>query len=198
MADEMDHDRDARALIASALKRSGMSARRAAQDMPITDTRLRHIINGYQPAGRGQRIKVIAPTDTLAEIALALGITPEAMDRTERKDAAAAMRARLADNDLIPGNRAMSRILAEHDEIREWAEDGIEIYMPPDSLLRLFDNEQLLAEVQRRMERGDGISRDHDDPPPYIGPPTDVSEDSDTPGLAPAAETGDIEESGEF
>lgn len=150
----MEHDREARALLARALKNSGKSARKASEKMQITDTRLRHIINGYQPIGRGERIPVFAPTDTMANIALALDITPDAMAEAGRVDVARAMSARLRETTEGGGSvdaREWTRILAEHDEIREWAEDGLEVYMPPDSILRMFDDTQLLAEVLRRM-----------------------------------------------
>ncbi len=129
-----------RDLLARKLRESGLSARKAAEGMSITDTRLRHIINGYQPVGRGQRIDVVAPTDTLASIALALNATPDEVAAAGRPDAAEMMR-------KILGERAMEnygdtsrewlKILAEHEEIREWASEGIAIFMPPDAILEM-------------------------------------------------------------
>lgn len=145
-------------LVKRALKASGMSARQAALSMDISDTRLRHIINGYQPVGRGQRIDVHAPGDTLARIADALNITPEELEQVGRPDAAHELRLRLTAWDREDGNFSSLQ-----QSIQEWAEDPL-IYIPPAEMLRLFEDAALFGELERRMEnlrahlRGDARS----------------------------------------
>lgn len=75
-------------LIAEALRRSGMSARSAASAAGISDTRWRHIVSGYQPAGQGNYIPVSAPAETLARMAQAVGVTPDQLADAGRGDAA--------------------------------------------------------------------------------------------------------------
>lgn len=75
-------------LIAEALKRSRRSARSAARDAGISDTRWRHIVSGYQPAGSGNFIPVSAPAETLARMAQAVGVTPDQLADVGRGDAA--------------------------------------------------------------------------------------------------------------
>jgi hypothetical protein len=75
-------------LISEALKRSGRSARGAAATAGISDTRWRHIVSGYQPAGAGNYIPVSAPAETLARMAQAVGVTPDQLADAGRGDAA--------------------------------------------------------------------------------------------------------------
>ena len=75
-------------LIANAQKRLGLSARKAAAAAGISDSRWRHIINGYQPVGQGQTIPVRAPADTLARMASVVGVTPKELAVAGRADAA--------------------------------------------------------------------------------------------------------------
>lgn len=77
------------ALIERALKLSGLSARKASTQAGISDARWRHIVNGYQPAGRGQVIPVTAPAGTLARMARVVGVTAAQLREAGRGDAAA-------------------------------------------------------------------------------------------------------------
>lgn len=149
------YEGDERELLKRALQASGMSARQAASKMDISDTRLRHIINGYQPVGRGQRIHVVAPEDTLARIAMVLDVSPEELEAAGRADAAHELRKRIREqHDLGDDSGAVI------EAIQEWAEDPVN-YLPPDDALRFFDDSALLGEVGRRlgilraMARGD-------------------------------------------
>ena len=136
-----------RQVLRKALQASGMSARQAATKMDISDTRLRHIINGYQPAGRGQKIAVVAPEDTLARIAMALDVTPEELERAGRRDAANELRAR--QRELISIGDDSGTVV---EAIAAWAEDPVN-YIPPDDALRFFDDSALLGELERRLGR---------------------------------------------
>ena len=146
-------------LIQEALRASGLSARRASELMPISDSRLRHIIRGYQPVGQGQRISVVAPADTLADIALALDVTPEQMLRAGRRDAADLMTRRLdlegASEGEMPfgvNRRTWVRHVTHFSEIQEWASRGLlDGRSAPDGVLRYIADEQLVAEISLRM-----------------------------------------------
>lgn len=89
---ENDYQRPEGKLLGDAMKRTGKSARKLAPDTGLTDSRLRHIVNGYQPAGQGQKIVVIAPADTLARIARAFGVTADQLENAGRSDAADLLR----------------------------------------------------------------------------------------------------------
>lgn len=91
MSSTSEQQRPEGRLIAQAITARGLSVRKAAKGTGITDTRLRHIINGYAPVGRGQRVEVVAPADTLARIAHSLDITPEQLREAGRDDAAAVL-----------------------------------------------------------------------------------------------------------
>lgn len=80
------------ALIAKALGESGESARTAASQIGISDTRLRQIISGKQPAGGGNSFPVIAPSITIARIAQYFDISPEELEEAGRDDAAEDLR----------------------------------------------------------------------------------------------------------
>src|SRR5690349_16877507 len=88
MSDTNDYQRPEGRLLAAAMARTGQSARRIAEQIGISDTRLRHIVNGYSPVGRGQKVEAIAPPTTLARIAATLDITAEELVRVGRTDAA--------------------------------------------------------------------------------------------------------------
>lgn len=79
-------------LIEEATKASGRSVRGIAANVGISDTRLRHLVRGWQPGPNGEPIASHAPARTLARIAVVLGISPEALTEAGRQDAA----------DLIP------------------------------------------------------------------------------------------------
>lgn len=77
----------------------------------MSDTRWRHIVNGYQPVGRGEAIQVVAPAATLARMARVVGVTAEELRGVGRDDAAEEMTetdgtlVRPTDDDALPAFR---------------------------------------------------------------------------------------------
>lgn len=80
-------------LIAAALKRSGMSARKAAKLVPISEGRWRQIVNGYQTVSAGVHIPVEGPPETVARMASVVRVTPEQLEQVGRADVAEELRA---------------------------------------------------------------------------------------------------------
>lgn len=159
MADDSDQSRALGDLISEAIRRQDLSVRAAAQKIGISDSRLRQIINGRQPVGRGEYIAVFAPEDTLARIALELGISPEELEAVDRGDAAWSLRKRLPDlSSIRPEDRDITwrRIMADHEEIREWAEDPVN-YIPPDVILTFFSSSALQSEIARRLDIAESV-----------------------------------------
>lgn len=148
----MTEQRPEGVLIANALKRSGLSARKAASAAGISDTRLRHIITGYQPAGGGSRIPVVAPADTLARIAFSLSILEDELRQAGRSDAADI----LADTFSQMATRdhpAREEVHAAYQALDSWrARTDFRLTRPPDEALELFTDEQLNDEIGRRLE----------------------------------------------
>jgi transcriptional regulator with XRE-family HTH domain len=145
-------------LIALTLKRRGLSVRAAAKQVPISDSRLRQIINGYETPRRDVCLPVIAPAGKLALIALAFGITPGQLEEAERADAASELRELrkqppLADAPRGSGNdrpapawdiaEARAGMLAISEEIGELG-------------ARVQEIAKRLEEIERRAEEGDG------------------------------------------
>jgi len=147
---EKEHQRPEGRLLGDALRRSGMSARQAAPLAHISDTRLRHIINGYQPY-QGQQLKVVGPADTVARIARVVGVTPDQLAAAGRPDAAAILRER----ETAPTTRG-AELVRHRDEGREDLVAFLADYdpqkLPPASGLRLFDELQMLEELRHRIE----------------------------------------------
>lgn len=79
-------------LIQRVMQQRGLSASRVARLAGISPERWRQITNGYEAAGRGQRVEVIAPAGTLAKMAHAIGISPEQLEEAGRTDAAQVLR----------------------------------------------------------------------------------------------------------
>lgn len=88
MAHETPRQTREGSLIEAAAKASGRSIRQLAANAGISDTRWRHIVRGWQPAPGGSQSPVNAPASTLARMAHAAGVTPEALAETGRTDAA--------------------------------------------------------------------------------------------------------------
>ncbi|WP_225793823.1 hypothetical protein [Streptomyces aculeolatus] len=83
--------------ITAALKRTKLSARRAAELAGISDARWRQITSGYQMVS-GNPIPVRdAPAETVARMALVADVTPEELEEDDRPDAAGELRQLLAD-----------------------------------------------------------------------------------------------------
>ena len=83
------------ALIAAALKRSGLTARQAAKESGLSDARWRQIVSGYQSIS-GSYVPVRAPGDRLALMARVVGVTAEQLREAGRDDAAAELEELLA------------------------------------------------------------------------------------------------------
>lgn len=105
-------------LIELALKRTRSSIRKAAAEVPISEGRLRQIINGYETRGAGVHLAVRAPAETLASIARAFGITPEQLEGADRADAAAELRDLLTTEPTPPASET-DRVKLAHEKIRE-------------------------------------------------------------------------------
>lgn len=90
---ETKHQRPEGRLIEAARKRHtpALSVRKAATAAGISDGRWRQIANGYQSVGAGQVAIVEGPPETLARMALAVGVTPEELRSVGRIDAADAL-----------------------------------------------------------------------------------------------------------
>lgn len=80
------------ALIKTALKRSGMSARKAAQEAGLSEGRWRQIVDGYQVVSAGNYQPLRGPAETVARMAAIAGVTAEALETAGRDDAARELR----------------------------------------------------------------------------------------------------------
>lgn len=157
MSETAEYQRPEGRLIQEVADSKGVSMRALAEAIGMSEARVRNIVNGYQAVGQGQRISIHGPEDTVAKMAGALKISPEQLEAAGRPDAAHALRRRLPggpmpewageDEDEIWRN-----VVAEHEEIREWAEDPANI-MPPDAILNHFSTDSLLGEVASRVAR---------------------------------------------
>jgi hypothetical protein len=75
-------------LIEGAASVSGLSVKKLAANAGISDTRWRHIVRGWQPGPGGAMNPVVAPANTLARMALAVGVSAEDLIEAGRGDAA--------------------------------------------------------------------------------------------------------------
>lgn len=150
MSETAEYQRPEGQLIQNAAKNKGVSMRELADLIDLSEARVRNIVNGYQAVGQGQRISIVGPEDTVAKMAGALGITPEELEEAGRRDAAHALRRRLPGGPLPEWadeeDEVWRNVVAEHEEIREWAEDP-ENYMPPDAILHYFSTDALVGEL---------------------------------------------------
>lgn len=147
--EERDYERPEGALIKAAAKRARLSMRKLASAVGISDTRIRHIVNGYQPVGHGQVIEIVAPADTLARIAEAAGVTQDEMREAGRPDAADEM-AQLASVTRVDGKLSVSNRAEELRMLREYvdAPEAERPRNPPTKPLSLWSIPQLLSAVQ--------------------------------------------------
>jgi transcriptional regulator with XRE-family HTH domain len=114
-------------LIGDAQKRLHISARKAAEELGMSDTRWRNIVNGYQAVGRGDQVKVVAPAETLARMASVVEVTEEELIAVGREDAAkelAANRGRKLRAETKDNRAELSRLIKEElDESRRGPAD---------------------------------------------------------------------------
>lgn len=98
-----------------------LSMRKAAEMAGMSEGRWRQIVKGYQGTGTG-RLAVIAPDETIARMALVVGVTADDLDEAGRPDAAEVLRHLVADSDQ------------------------------PDVELEQVSTDRLLGEIRRRIE----------------------------------------------
>ncbi|MBC9729888.1 helix-turn-helix transcriptional regulator [Streptomyces sp. TRM68367] len=77
-------------LIRNAQKRSGLTVGQAAEQAGIGRSRWNQIVAGYQRVG-GTAVEVKAPPETLARMALVVGVTPAQLRDAGREKAAVAL-----------------------------------------------------------------------------------------------------------
>lgn len=145
-----DYQRPEGRLLRQRLDVSKLSTRQAAKDMGISDARLRQIINGYQPAGRGQKIEVVAPASTLARAAFVLGVGGEELRAAGRPDAADELEEYQSFGTLADAGTRDSAAVAE---LTEYLKTGPDPLLPaPSSAMFIFSDTQLVEEVGRRLD----------------------------------------------
>lgn len=77
-----------------------LSMRKAAEMAGISEGRWRQIVKGYQGTGTG-RLPVVAPDETVARMALVVGVTADQLEDAGRPDAATVLRHLLADSERL-------------------------------------------------------------------------------------------------
>lgn len=102
-------------LITQALRKSGLSARKAAGLAGLSEGRWRQITSGYQNVGAGVYAPVRGPAETIARMAQVVRVTPEQLEEAGRPDAAEALRGVQAPEPERPPVR-------EPDELDQWLE----------------------------------------------------------------------------
>lgn len=132
-------------LIRDAVKRSGVSMRKTALEAGLSDTRLRQIVNGYQPAG-GQYIPVVAPAETIARIATVVGVGYQQLVAAGRQDAADV----LAELSRVRSVRQHPSVVRGHHALEMWLQSD-RLESPPREGLELWPDADLTEEVLRRM-----------------------------------------------
>jgi transcriptional regulator with XRE-family HTH domain len=85
------------ALLTSALRSAGLSAREGARRAGISEGRWRQIASGYQVVSPGVYAPVHGPAQTVARMAAAAGVSPAQLTGAGRPDAATALASRHAD-----------------------------------------------------------------------------------------------------
>lgn len=144
--DETDAPQEAR-LLDAAQKAAvpKLSIRKAAGMAGMSDGRWRQIVKGYQGTGTG-RIPVIAPDETLARMAIVVGVTPAELDEAGRPDAAEVLRILLAASEQ------------------------------PDVELTAVSTDRLLGEIRRRIEGASHVDLSSADPvsSPELGAQTPI------------------------
>lgn len=131
---ENEHQQPWGKVIDEARRRAGLSARKAAEQAGISEGRWRQIVNGYQPAGRGQVVTVEGPDDTVARMAQAVGVSPAELRKAGRERAAVVLEGLL------------QPITAEDAKAVREALTGM-----LDPRLGGFTDAELLQEIQTRM-----------------------------------------------
>jgi hypothetical protein len=114
-----------------------LSVRKAAPLAGIGEARWRQIVNGYQTVS-GTHVEVRAPDDTLARMAMVVGVTPEQLEGVNRAEAADELRAL---------RRERAREHAPPKPLRE-----IDPWSLSEDEFRRLSAEQQMAVLARMME----------------------------------------------
>lgn len=105
------------AVIATALKRAGLSAREASRRAGISEGRWRQIAGGYQVVSPGVYAAVRGPAATLARMAAAAGVTAAELCEAGREDAARELARR---QQRLPAEEMLERLRGlDPDQARE-------------------------------------------------------------------------------
>lgn len=129
-------------LLEDALRRARKSRRQLADDVELSEGRVRQIINGYKTEG-GSVIPIVAPTDTVGRMAGELDIQPAQMSAAGREDVADYLRANPRLGITEEGDLWLSDDSQEKDLLRDWVSSGMD-ERPPPQALGLWTAEQLL------------------------------------------------------
>lgn len=148
---KQQHQRPEGRVIEDALKRPPKkSMRKLADEVGLSEGRVRQIINGYQSMG-GQIIAIVGPADTVARLAQAAGVTPEQMRSAGRPDAADVMSPLRGVGVTEEGDLWISDHELETEDLVEWlGRPENERGRPPTRSLVLWDTEQLLEAAAER------------------------------------------------
>src|SRR5580693_6565421 len=95
------------AVLATALKRAGLSAREASRRAGISEGRWRQIASGYQVVSPGVYAAVRGPAATLARMAAVAGVTAAQLCEAGREDAA---RELARQQQRLPGEEMLERL----------------------------------------------------------------------------------------
>lgn len=139
-------------LIEQALRRvPKKSMRKLADEVQLSEARVRQIINGYQSHGDGQTTAVVGPADTVARIAQAAGVTADEMRRVDRADVADEMNPLRGVGVTEEGDLWLSDHERETQALVDWL--GLpenERGGPPTLALALWETGQLLEAALER------------------------------------------------
>lgn len=103
-----------------ALKRIGISRRKAAKRAGMSDTRWGQIVLGVERKG-GYEIPSPGPAGTVAKMALAIGVTPAQLRSAKRPDAADILDRILTDASYSPDQHVLLRDATQQQLVAELA-----------------------------------------------------------------------------
>lgn len=134
------------ALLRGALSATGKSQRATAAEVGLSEGRLRQILRGSVSVG-GQEVPVVAPAETVARIAVHLGVAPDDMRDANRGDVADVM-------DMWANSPSRDRD-SRADEATVWAELATWLAGrrgdPPGGALQWYSDVQLVQELADRL-----------------------------------------------
>lgn len=137
-------------LIERAMRMAGVSGRRLAEMVDLSEGRVRQIVNGYRTEA-GQVLAIEGPTDTVVRMAEALNITAEEMLEAGREDVAKDLYEMPTVGVTEEGDLWLSSPEHEYDVLREWLANE-PAGAPPLSVLRLWDVPELLEAARVRHQ----------------------------------------------